>query len=109
MPELAVLAHGTRACYRRRGCGCLPCRAAEAQYRAALRKRHVHGKRPLGSLIDAGTTRRLVRGMRIEGFTFLEMARRLGLRYDCFRLHRDRVTIRKYLEVRRLYRQHLAE
>lgn len=96
--------HGTRACYQRAGCHCTPCRAAEAAYRAALRRLQATGKRPLGSLMDAATVRALVKGMRIEKFTFAEIARRLGVKCQRFQLQ-DRVTIRRYLAVRRVYRQ----
>jgi chorismate-pyruvate lyase len=101
--------HGTRATYKRFHCRCLPCKAAEAAYRQALRRLQAQGTRPLGSLIDAATTRQLVKGMRIEGFTFAEIARRLGVKCQRFRLYTDQVTQRKYLQVRRLYRQQVAD
>jgi hypothetical protein len=43
-------------------------------------------------------------GMLVERFTFVETARRIGLRCQQFRLHGDRVTLRKYLQIRQLYR-----
>jgi hypothetical protein len=52
----AGMTHGTRQMYQRAGCHCLPCRAAEAGYRAALRRLHVLGKLPLGATIPARDT-----------------------------------------------------
>lgn len=55
--------------------------------------------------MDAATTRALVRGMLIEGFTFAELARRLGITCERFQVHSDQVTVRTYLAVRALYRR----
>jgi len=103
------MTHGTRATYQRFACRCTPCRAAEAAYRHALRLQHVKGQLPMGSRIDAAQVKQMVRGMLIEGFTFAEMARRLGLKGQRLRLHTDKVTLRNYLRIRRLYRRTVSE
>ncbi len=59
--------------------------------------------------MDAATTKALVRGMLIEHFTFAEIARRLGVRCERVTLHTDKVTIRRYLAVRRLARRSLSD
>lgn len=97
------LTHGHRTTYQD-GCRCVPCKAANAQYQRALYALRQQGKAPMGSFVDAGTVRKLVKGMLIEGFTFAEIARRLGVKCERFRVCTDKVTVRKFLQVRRLYR-----
>jgi phage terminase small subunit len=43
--------HGTRSCYQVDRCRCVACRAAEAIYRATLRKRKVKGLPPVGKVV----------------------------------------------------------
>lgn len=86
---------------------CFPCRLAAATYRARLRKRHATGIPPLGRRVDGAATRTLVKRLLIEGFTYAELARRLGLRR--FRLSTTTVTHRKALQVRRLARLTLVD
>ena len=74
-----------------------------------MRRLKLKGLRPLGSLVSTAHVQALVDGMLIEHFTFAEIARRIGLKCQRFRLHTDRVTLKKYLQVRRLYRQAMGE
>lgn len=60
--------HGTRSYYQQAGCRCLPCRAAEAAYRAGLRRRHLKGLPILGELVDAEPSKRMLRVIRGEYF-----------------------------------------
>lgn len=103
------MTHGTRQTYQYGPCRCVPCRAANAAYQQALYQLRAKGQRPFGSLIDTEQVQRLVDGMLIEHFTFTEIARRIGLKCQRFRLYSDKVTIRKYLQVRRLYQQTMTE
>jgi hypothetical protein len=102
-------AHGTRRQYQRARCRCTPCKAAEAAYRARLRARHARGQPILGSHASASTTWRLLRSLRIEGFTKAEIARRLGLRRPRLSVHPERVTLRTVLRVQWLYRTVMSE
>src|SRR4051812_26602738 len=70
--------HGTRAKYQA-GCPCSPCKRAEAAYRAALRRQHLEGKKPLGTLVSAKQIHKHIKSLRVEGFSLAEIARRLGL------------------------------
>ena len=103
------MTHGTRATYQRDACRCLPCKAANASYQATLRRLKLRGQQPLGSLISTAHVQALVDGMLIEHFTFAEIARRIGLRCQRFRLQTDRVTVRRYLQLRRVYRQAMQD
>jgi hypothetical protein len=94
--------HGTRRRYQA-GCSCTACRAAEAEYRASLRRLRARGKLPLGGRVDARPMLRQIRALRIEGFTDRELAARLGVRSLRF-LHREWVRLRTALMAQRLYR-----
>lgn len=59
--------HGTRARYQK-GCDCLPCRAAEASYRADLRKRHAKSLPILGQHINASEAWARIRTLKAEQF-----------------------------------------
>lgn len=76
MPEGAV-DHGTRSRYQA-GCRCVPCRAAEAIYRAKLRKRKVKGLPPVGRVVSAIEARRRVRQLLREGYTRARLAEMAG-------------------------------
>lgn len=60
--------HGTRASYQR-GCPCTHCKAAEAAYRADLRKKHLKGLPVLGALVSSAEARRRIRQLKGEGYT----------------------------------------
>lgn len=57
--------HGTRACYQH-GCRKLECRAAEAAYRANLRRRQVKGLPILGQLVSASEAWARIRRLKQE-------------------------------------------
>lgn len=98
--------HGTRKTYQQ-GCTCRPCRSAEAQYRQALRTLKAHGKQPLGSLVAANLTWRQIEALRIEGFSYPEIAQRIGLRWPQLRLHPEVIRLKSALKIQRLYRQYM--
>lgn len=94
--------HGTRARYQH-GCGCLPCKAAEATYRAALRGRHLHGKVILGSFVDPKEAARRVRQLRLEGYPKDRIAALAGLHDPQLRFTRQRrIRLLTLLKIRRL-------
>lgn len=95
--------HGTRRKYQS-GCDCRPCRCAEAAYRSALRRARLEGKQPLGVKVSARSMWRLIESLRIEGYTYAAIARKLGLQSPQIQLHTDTVTLRNLLKVRALYR-----
>jgi len=97
--------HGTRACYKH-GCHCLLCRAANAQYIAEYRKDRAHGRRRLCSLISAKEARKRVRQLQAEGVL---VAQQLGLKHPSVRLQTDRVTWKKWLKIKALWRRYLWE
>jgi hypothetical protein len=97
------LMHGQRRTYQD-GCSCTPCRAAEAAYRADLRRRRVLGRTPLGAHISAVEAWRKIRAMKREGYRLAELAAYLGLKSRIPRLQPDRITVRNHVKVRRLYR-----
>jgi hypothetical protein len=99
--------HGERATYKA-GCSCTPCRAAEASYRAELRRREAEGRPALGARVGPGMMWRQIDALRREGYTDGEIARRLGLQTPRLQLHRERVTLRSKLKVQRLYRLTMA-
>jgi hypothetical protein len=100
--------HGTRAMYQA-GCICTPCRAAEANYRSELRRRHLEGKPILGAHVSASLAWRMIRALQVEGFTGAELARRLGLQTPRLQLHTETITRRNLLKVHRVYRLFLLE
>lgn len=107
MPD-ARLQHGQRSTYQA-GCACTPCRAAEAAYRAALRRRQGRGLPPLGSLVPASDTWQRIRAFQREGLSKAALAHALGLKSRELSLHPVRVRLRTALKVRRLYRQMLSD
>lgn len=99
---------GTRVAYRR-GCRCMPCRAAEAAYRRDLRLLHARGIHSWGMRLDAAEARQMLRAFRTEGQSRRETARRLGyLNPGPYRLY-TQITVRRFLKLRRLYRLTMAE
>lgn len=60
-------------------------------------------------LIDATALHKIVKALLIEDFTYAELARRLHLKCERFRLHTDQVTIGRYRRVRRLYQRLMLE
>lgn len=95
--------HGTRSTYQQ-GCHCMPCRAAEANYRAALRRLRAKGIQPLGATISAVEAWRRIRQIQTEHVAKAEIARRAGLPSPRLRLHPTRITVRTLLRIRRAYR-----
>lgn len=70
--------HGTRRAYKA-GCGCLLCRAAEASYRARLRRQQHAGQAPMGILVNAKEAGAIVRAMLTERYTQQQIARTSGI------------------------------
>lgn len=101
--------HGSRTTYQRHACRCLLCKAANAAYGKAYYRLKAQGKQPLGALVDAKITWKQIKALRIEGFSYAEIARRLGLRWPVLQLHHDKITIRNWLKIRRLARGLLSE
>lgn len=100
--------HGTRAQYRA-GCRCLRCRAANAAYVAAYRRRRRAPRPLLRTIISPVEARRRIRQLLTEGFSKSDIARRLGLKNRAPRLHPAGITLAKALKIRRLCRQLLIE
>jgi hypothetical protein len=97
-------AHGTIACYKRAGCRCTPCKAANAAYQAALRRRKLEGRPILGSHVDAKPAWRWIAALRVERYTNSRIAQLLGLKAPELQLHTERITLKNLLKVHRLYR-----
>lgn len=68
--------HGIRAAYKR-GCRCLPCRAANAAYEALRYRRRCRGETAVSRTIEA---RRRVRQLEREGYTKPRIAKLAGWR-----------------------------
>lgn len=96
--------HGTRGTYQRVGCRCTPCKAAEASYRAELRRRHAQGRPILGSPVDASQAIKMVKAMAVEGLTERELAWHLGLKEARVRWQTTRIRVRSLLKLHRVYR-----
>ena len=99
--------HGTRARYKTH-CPCTPCRAAEAAYRAQLRRLRVHGRQPLGILVSAAATWRQLRALESEGISRRMIADTLGLarpRIDWACGPGARMRLRTVLRVRAIWRR----
>lgn len=94
--------HGERRTYQA-GCSCTPCKAAEAAYRADLRKRHLKGLPILGALVSAVETRRQLRLLITEYETEDALAQRFGLHDPRVRVGRHVVRVATALKVQRRY------
>lgn len=102
-PAAPPMTHGTRKTYQA-GCGCDPCRAAEATYRQQLRAAVRAGRRPLGTVLSPVEAQRRIRQLKAEHVTAKQIAAALGLVHHAPRLHPDGITLRKLLKIRRLHR-----
>ena len=89
-------AHGTRARYQR-GCGCVPCRAANSQYE--IRRRRV--PRPC---VAASRAKRLLHCLWLEGYSRQAVARAFGTQRPP-RLRRRRVAARTLDAIERVYQR----
>ena len=102
------MTHGTRKTYQA-GCQCTPCRAAEASYRAHIRRLHATKRPPLRSLISPVRARQIIDRLRIEHLKQAQIARALGLKNRSLRLHPDAITVAKYLRLKLFARRLLAD
>lgn len=105
------MTHGTRRSYQQ-GCLCLLCRAAEASYRATLRRQHATGRLPFGTLVPATDTAKRIRQLLIERMTKADLTRQLGLQDRAFRVHTEPgqwIRLRTVLRIARIYRLAMAE
>lgn len=103
-----VLIHGLRKSYKR-GCRCLRCRAANASYEAERQAALAQGKVPLGRRVPGQAVDRHLRSLMSEGFTRVELARRVHLHPTTLWGHHRSVTVRTYLRVAALWRRHCGE
>ncbi len=85
-----ALLHGLRATYRK-GCRCLPCRAANASYRPARR-------------VPAYLVRQRIRALEAGGYTLIEIARRARLHRSSLRSHHQTVRQETAQRIEALYR-----
>lgn len=106
-PAMA-LTHGTRACYQRMGCRCLPCKAANARYEAARAKDKAAGKQRLGAIISPSEAMKRVKQMKAERISGRAINRQNGLKDHALVLHPSGITVRKLLRIRRIYRLHMT-
>jgi hypothetical protein len=102
------LIHGLRRSYKR-GCRCVRCRAAEASYRAELRRLEATGRIPLGRRVPGQAVDRHLRSLMSERFTRVELARRVRLHPTTLWGHHRSVTVRTFLRVRALWQRHCGE
>ena len=93
--------HGTRTVYKR-GCRCLPCRAANAAYARGWYRSTQQGRLLLGARCSAVEAWHLLRWLKREGMT----AQRLGYEFgiQAVRCRGRQVTWRTLLKLRRLVR-----
>lgn len=98
-----TLMHGIRASYKR-GCKCLPCRTANADYVRTWRTRKVTGRPIWGQHIPAGDTWRRLRALVTDYGSRAAVSRAYGTANGHIRFG-PRVTLRTYVRVLRLYRQ----
>lgn len=102
MADAGVPDHGTRSRYQA-GCRCLPCRAAEAGYRARLRSRQVRGLPTLGMLISPKQAARRIRQLKGEGYTAARIAQLAGWKDRHVRLDRGlRIRLATHVRIRRV-------
>ena len=102
------LIHGLRATYKQ-GCRCVPCRAAEAAYRAQVRDQHRRGRLPFGAVIAAQGAWTIVRMLLSEGWSRTQIGHDLGLKWGRLQIGRDVIRLRTLLRLRYLARQRLRE
>lgn len=101
--------HGTRACYQQ-GCGCTPCKAAEALYRSSLRLRHLKGLQLFGGLVSAVEARRRVRQFKDEGYTRRQIAVLAGYKNGHLQFtHQHRIRLSTLLRLRKVARWAMLE
>jgi hypothetical protein len=103
-----ALIHGLRRSYKR-GCRCVRCRAAEASYRAELRRLEATGRIPLGRRVPGQAVDRHLRSLVSEAFTRQDIARRARLHRTTLWRQHGRVTLGTYLRVSALWRRHCGE
>lgn len=93
---------GMRSSYQA-GCRCVPCRAAEAIYRAKLRKRKAKGLPLLGALISPVEARRRIRQLKGEGYTKARIADMAGWKNRHVQLGRQqRLRLATVLRIREI-------
>jgi hypothetical protein len=102
------LIHGLRRSYKR-GCRCLRCRAAEATYRADLRRQEAQGRIPMGRRVPGQAVDRHLRSLVSEDFTRQDIARRARLHRTTLWRQHGHVTLRTYLRVSALWRRHCGD
>lgn len=102
------MAHGTRSSYQL-GCRCLRCRAAEAQYRTLLRRRHVMGQVLAGAYVPAREARALIRRLLPDFLSRANLARALGLRAPMLRLGARWVRRRTYRRLKQVEQRYGGE
>lgn len=101
--------HGTRSSYQA-GCDCLPCKAAEAAYRADLRRRHLKRLPILGALVSPVEARRRVRQLKLEEYTVARIAQLAGWRNGRVQLgQRERIRLSTLVRIRRVARFAMLE
>lgn len=105
---MVSVTHGTRQCYRS-GCRLPVCRAANADYWRAWWQDKQAGRQRLQARISPIEARKRVKQLQVEGMCGVEIVRRLGLKYHALVLHPDAITVRKALQIRRLYRLTMLE
>lgn len=71
------MTHGTRTRYQQ-GCSCTPCRAAEAGYRANLRRLKARGLTPPGTLVNAVQPWYLLKILKPDYGSYGALAQALG-------------------------------
>jgi hypothetical protein len=103
------MTHGQRKTYQAHGCRCTPCRAAEATYRASIRRLHASRRPPLRSLISPVQARQIIDRLKIEHVKQAHLARALGLKNRSLRLHPEAITVAKYLRIKLFARRLLAD
>lgn len=101
--------HGQRRTYQA-GCRCLPCRAAEAAYRARLRGAQARGLPTLGMLVSPKQAARRIRQLKGEGYTAARIAQMAGWKDRHVRLDRGlRIRLGTWLRIRRVARFAMLE
>lgn len=91
----------------RAGCRCVPCKAASALARAALRKLHATQKQPLGARIGPSEARKRIAQLKAERVSGRAVNRLSGLKSHALVVH-SAITVRKLLRIRRIYRFYMT-